>query len=44
MSVLWSQPVSALQIRDSDGKWRWVKHVENALVRGLHCSYPSVDR
>ncbi|THH21293.1 hypothetical protein EW146_g230 [Bondarzewia mesenterica] len=32
LSVLWSQPISALQIRDADGKWRWVKHMDNALV------------
>lgn len=32
LTILWSQPVSALQIRDEDGKWRWVRHVENALV------------
>ncbi|KAH9848596.1 hypothetical protein C2E23DRAFT_889040 [Lenzites betulinus] len=32
VTVLWSQPVSALQIRCPDGKWRWVKHIDNALV------------
>ena len=32
LTILWSQPVSALQIRDEDGKWRWVRHVGNALV------------
>ncbi|KAL0571694.1 hypothetical protein V5O48_010271 [Marasmius crinis-equi] len=32
ITVLYSQPVSALQILSPDGKWRWVKHVENALV------------
>lgn len=34
LSVLWSQPVSGLNIRGhEDGEWRWVKHVDNALVR-----------
>ncbi|GJJ14445.1 hypothetical protein Clacol_008709 [Clathrus columnatus] len=32
LTMLWSQPVSALQIRSPDGKWRWVKHVENAVI------------
>ncbi len=32
VTVLWSQPVSALQIRCPDGKWRWIKHIDNALV------------
>ncbi|EED80235.1 predicted protein [Postia placenta Mad-698-R] len=32
VTVLWSQPISALQILCSDGKWRWVKHIDNALV------------
>ncbi|KAI0041195.1 Clavaminate synthase-like protein [Auriscalpium vulgare] len=32
LSVLYSQPISALQIRDADDKWRWVRHKENALV------------
>ena len=38
VSILWSQPVSALQIMSSDGRWRWVKHMENALV----CVIPSL--
>ena len=33
ISILWSQPISALQIKSPDGEWRWVRHVENALVR-----------
>lgn len=33
LSVLYSQPISGLQIRDVDEKWRWVKHLDNALVR-----------
>lgn len=33
ISILWSQPISALQILSPDGKWRWIKHIDNALVR-----------
>ncbi|KAH9934556.1 Clavaminate synthase-like protein [Epithele typhae] len=32
ITILWSQPVSGLQILSPDGKWRWVKHTDNALV------------
>ena len=32
ITILWSQPVTALQILSHDGKWRWVKHIDNALV------------
>ncbi|KAI0365382.1 Clavaminate synthase-like protein [Pilatotrama ljubarskyi] len=32
VTVLWSQPVSALQILCPDGKWRWIKHIDNAIV------------
>ncbi|KAK7680300.1 hypothetical protein QCA50_016540 [Cerrena zonata] len=32
ITVLWSQPVAALQILSPDGKWRWVRHIENGLV------------
>ncbi|KAJ7826494.1 Clavaminate synthase-like protein [Mycena olivaceomarginata] len=32
ITVLYSQPVAALQILARDGKWRWIRHVENALV------------
>ncbi len=35
ITILWSQPVTALQILSPDGKWRWVKHMDNALVRRL---------
>ena len=31
-TAIWSQPVTALQIKDWDGEWRYVKHAENALV------------
>ncbi|KAF9035013.1 Clavaminate synthase-like protein [Hymenopellis radicata] len=32
VTILWSQPVGGLQILSPDGKWRWVKHLDNALV------------
>ncbi|KAF5352063.1 hypothetical protein D9758_009429 [Tetrapyrgos nigripes] len=32
ITILYSQPVSALQIFGLDGRWRWIKHIENALV------------
>ncbi|OCH86739.1 Clavaminate synthase-like protein [Obba rivulosa] len=32
VSILWSQRVGGLQILSSDGNWRWVRHIENALV------------
>ncbi|KAF9011703.1 hypothetical protein BDQ17DRAFT_1232931 [Cyathus striatus] len=32
VSILYSQPVSALQILTKDGTWKWVRHVENALI------------
>ncbi|KAJ7092790.1 hypothetical protein B0H15DRAFT_162501 [Mycena belliarum] len=32
ITVLYSQPVAALQILTRDGKWKWIKHIENALV------------
>ncbi|EIW79584.1 Clavaminate synthase-like protein [Coniophora puteana RWD-64-598 SS2] len=31
ITLLWSQPVSALQILTAEG-WRWIKHIENALI------------
>jgi hypothetical protein len=31
ITLLWSQPVAALQIQTKEG-WRWVKHIDNALV------------
>ena len=31
-TAIWSQPVTALQIKDTDGLWRYVRHIENALV------------
>ncbi|KAF4602944.1 hypothetical protein EYR38_003348 [Pleurotus pulmonarius] len=32
ITVLWSQPVSGLQILTPSGKWKWIKHIDNALV------------
>ncbi|KAG6846304.1 hypothetical protein H0H93_014758 [Arthromyces matolae] len=32
LTLLWSQPVSALQILTPEGNWKWVKHIDNALV------------
>ncbi|RDB17179.1 hypothetical protein Hypma_001824 [Hypsizygus marmoreus] len=32
ITILWSQPVGGLQILSLDGKWRWVRHIDNALV------------
>ncbi|KAH0826421.1 hypothetical protein J3R83DRAFT_5396 [Lanmaoa asiatica] len=32
VTVLWSQPIGGLQILSPDGKWRWVRHIDNAVV------------
>ncbi|KAI0783193.1 Clavaminate synthase-like protein [Abortiporus biennis] len=32
ITILWSQPVASLQILSKDGKWRFVRHINNALV------------
>ena len=45
VTILWSQPVTSLQILSPDGKWRYIKHIDNAFVRVvlLHCrpgAYP----
>ncbi|KAI0797310.1 hypothetical protein BC629DRAFT_1502893 [Irpex lacteus] len=32
ITILWSQPVSALQILSPSGQWKWIRHVDNALV------------
>ncbi|KAL0946014.1 hypothetical protein HGRIS_012291 [Hohenbuehelia grisea] len=32
ITILWSQPVSGLQVLGKDDQWRWVKHIDNALV------------
>ncbi|TFY80318.1 hypothetical protein EWM64_g3695 [Hericium alpestre] len=32
LTALWSQPVTALQIKDDEGNWRCIKHIDNALV------------
>ncbi|EPQ50491.1 Clavaminate synthase-like protein [Gloeophyllum trabeum ATCC 11539] len=35
LTVLWSQPVAALQILSPNGRWQFVKHMENGLVINL---------
>ncbi|KAJ6568969.1 hypothetical protein B0H19DRAFT_939513 [Mycena capillaripes] len=32
ISILWSQPIGGLQILSPDGVWRWVRHMDNAVV------------
>ncbi|KAG1730105.1 uncharacterized protein EDB91DRAFT_1239136 [Suillus paluster] len=32
VTILWSQPVGGLQIQSPDGRWKWVRHIDNALV------------
>ncbi|KAF8888034.1 hypothetical protein BD779DRAFT_474689 [Infundibulicybe gibba] len=32
ITLLWSQPVAALQIMTPEKEWKWVRHIENALV------------
>ncbi|KAF7986013.1 hypothetical protein HWV62_41348 [Athelia sp. TMB] len=32
VTILWSQPIAALQILSPQGKWQWVRHIDNALV------------
>ncbi|KDQ32558.1 hypothetical protein PLEOSDRAFT_1073080 [Pleurotus ostreatus PC15] len=32
ITILWSQPVAGLQILTPNGKWKWIKHIDNALV------------
>ncbi|KAE9405499.1 Clavaminate synthase-like protein [Gymnopus androsaceus JB14] len=32
ISILYSQPVAALQILARDGTWKWIKHIDNAIV------------
>ncbi|KAF8646663.1 hypothetical protein AX16_007161 [Volvariella volvacea WC 439] len=32
ITILYSQPVAALQILTRQGTWKWVKHIPNALV------------
>src|SRR6266853_4032818 len=52
LTVLYSQPISAPQFRDVDNKWRWVKHMDNALVcpksggctETFHITYHGGDR
>jgi hypothetical protein len=32
ITILWSQPVTGLQILSPDGAWRYIKHIPNALA------------
>ncbi|KAK7461079.1 hypothetical protein VKT23_009008 [Stygiomarasmius scandens] len=32
ITILYSQPVAALQILGLDERWRWIQHIDNALV------------
>lgn len=32
VTILWSQPVASLQILSPDGKWRYIKHIDNGIV------------
>ncbi|KAJ6568972.1 hypothetical protein B0H19DRAFT_938008 [Mycena capillaripes] len=32
VTILWSQPIGGLQILSPDGVWRWVRHMDNAVV------------
>ncbi|TFY59240.1 hypothetical protein EVJ58_g5903 [Rhodofomes roseus] len=32
ITLLWSQPVTALQMLMPDGQWRYVRHIDNALT------------
>ena len=36
LTILYSQPVAALQILTKDGTWKWIKHIDNALVNLVH--------
>jgi len=35
VSVLWSQPITSLEVLMPDNKWRLVKHADNAVVLNL---------
>ncbi|KAF9487100.1 Clavaminate synthase-like protein [Pleurotus eryngii] len=32
ITILYSQPIGGLQILSRDNQWRWIKHIDNALV------------
>jgi len=32
LTLLFSQPMASLQVRQSDGTWKWVKHIPGAIV------------
>lgn len=34
ITILWSQPVAGLQLQTSEGEWRWIRHIDNAIVGG----------
>ncbi|EJF59958.1 Clavaminate synthase-like protein [Dichomitus squalens] len=38
VTILYSQPIAALQIQSPDTKWRWIKHIDNALVVNIGTS------
>ncbi len=40
VTILYSQPIGGLQILSSDNKWRWIKHIDNALASESLRSYP----
>jgi isopenicillin N synthase-like dioxygenase len=37
ITILYSQPVAALQILTKENTWKWVKHIDNAIVRFKVC-------
>lgn len=45
ISILYSQPISALQILTQQGEWKWVRHVEGSVVvntaDALECTFPT---
>lgn len=42
VTILYSQPIGGLQILSKDDKWRWIKHIDNAIVSNL--SYYLITR
>ncbi|TBU57628.1 Clavaminate synthase-like protein [Dichomitus squalens] len=38
VTILYSQSIAALQIQSPDKKWRWIKHIDNALVVNIGTS------
>ncbi|KAF9487099.1 hypothetical protein BDN71DRAFT_737620 [Pleurotus eryngii] len=35
VTILYSQPIGGLEILSEDNKWRWIKHIDNAIVRNF---------